>query len=561
MAAIWVWRATADGGTMRWCVPSLVVASVLAIGAARVAAQSIPASPSPTAAAPAEPAPAADPLGRQTPRGSVRGFLGAARNGDTKVARQYLDTRLDETAAQQLAHQLYVVLDAMLPARLTQISDEPLGSRANPLAPNLETIGVIASPTGEVEVIVDRIERKGQEPIWLFSSATLRAIPALYQEVGRREAARRLPDFVDRTGLGGLKRFEWLVLIGGIPLFFVAAAWANRALVVIIRPFWHRFAADDARPLTSVLPLPARLLIFALAVQWLLPALPLSLRVRQFCSSAAGALAIAAVVSLLILLNAEIERAIQRRISRSDPTAIAALLRVLRRVVDVAYVVVGLGVLLRHFGVDSTPALAGVGVGGIAVALAAQKTLENVIAGASLIFDQAVKVGDFLKIGEVAGTVEHIGLRSTRIRTPDRTVVSIPNSQIAGATLETMSARDKFWFHPEVRLRYETTPAQLRSVLDGCRQLLASHPSVQREDQRVRFHRVAQYSFDVEIFAYVLVRNWDEFLKVQEQLLFGVTEAVERSGTAFAIPSQRTYVAGRSTRRDRESSRSPAPLR
>jgi MscS family membrane protein len=366
---------------------------------------------------------------------------------------------------------------------------------------------------------------------------------------------------VDRTGLGGLKRFEWLVLIGGIPLFFVAAAWVNRALVVIIRPFWRRFAADDAPPLTSVLPLPARLLIFALAIQWLLPALPLSLRVRQFCSSAAGALAIAAVVSLLILLNAEIERVIQRRISRTDPTAIAALLRVLRRVVDVAYVVFGLGVMLRHFGIDSTPALAGVGVGGIAVALAAQKTLENVIAGASLIFDQAVKVGDFLKIGEVAGTVEHIGLRSTRIRTPDRTVVSIPNSQIAGATLETMSARDKFWFHPEVRLRYETTPAQLRSVLDGCRQLLAAHPSVQREDQRVRFHRVAQYSFDVEIFAYVLVRNWDEFLKVQEQLLFGVTEAVERSGTALALPSQRTYVSGRSTRSDRESSRSPARLR
>jgi MscS family membrane protein len=546
---------------MRGGVPRLVVACVLAIGAAGLSAQSIPASPSPTAAAPAEPAPPADPLGRQTPRGTVRGFLGAARNGDTKVARQYLDTRLEEPAAQQLAHQLYVVLDAMLPARLTQISDEPLGSRANPLAPNLETIGVIASPTGEVEVVVDRIDRKGQEPVWLFSSATLRAIPALYQEVGRREAARRLPDFVDRTGLGGLKRFEWLVLIGGIPLFFVAAAWVNRALVVIIRPFWRRFAADDAPPLTSVLPLPARLLIFALAIQWLLPALPLSLRVRQFCSSAAGALAIAAVVSLLILLNAEIERVIQRRISRTDPTAIAALLRVLRRVVDVGYVVVGLGVMLRHFGIDSTPALAGVGVGGIAVALAAQKTLENVIAGASLIFDQAVKVGDFLKIGEVAGTVEHIGLRSTRIRTPDRTVVSIPNSQIAGATLETMSARDKFWFHPEVRLRYETTPAQLRSVLDGCRQLLAAHPSVQREDQRVRFHRVAQYSFDVEIFAYVLVRNWDEFLKVQEQLLFGVTEAVERSGTALALPSQRTYVSGRSTRSDRESSRSPARLR
>jgi MscS family membrane protein len=450
------------------------------------------------------------------------------------------------------------VLDAMLPARLTQISDEPLGSRADPLAPSLESIGVIASATGGVEVVVERVERNGQEPVWLFSSATLRAIPALYQEVSRREAARRLPDFVDRTGLGGLKRFEWLVLLGGIPLFFAAAALVNRVLVAIVRPLWRRFAADATRPITSVLPLPAQLLIFALASQWLLPAFPLSLRVRQFCSSAAGALAIVAVVSLLIILNAELERVLQRRISRSDPTAITALLRVLRRVIDVAYVVAGLGVMLRHFGVDATPALAGVGVGGIAVALAAQKTLENLIAGASLIFDQAVKVGDFLKFGEVAGTVEHIGLRSTRIRTPDRTVVSIPNGQIAGATLETVSARDKFWFHPEVRLRYETTPAQLRGVLDGCRQLLASHPSVQRHDQRVRFHRVAAYSFDVEIFAYVLARNWDEFLQVQEQLLFGVTEAVERSGTALALPSQRTYAAGMTTRSDRASSRAPA---
>lgn len=540
---------------MRWCGWSVVGACVLAIGVSGVAAQSKPAAPGPSVAAPVETAEATDPLGRETPRGTVRGFLAAARKGETKVARQYLDTRLDDAAAQQLAHQLYVVLDAMLPARLTQISDEPLGSRANPLAPNVEVVGVIASATGNLDVAVERVEPTGQEPVWLFSSATLRSVPPLYQEVTRREADRRLPEFVDRRGLGGLKRFEWLVLLGGVPLFFLAAAVLNRVLVAIVGPLWRRFVDDPVHPITNVLPLPARLLIFALASQWLLPALPLSLRVRQFCSSAAGALAIVAVVSLLIVLNAELERALQRRISHSDPTAMVALLRVLRRVIDVGFVVAGLGVMLRHFGIDSTPALAGVGVGGIAVALAAQKTLENVIAGASLIFDQAVKVGDFLKVGEVAGTVEHIGLRSTRMRTPDRTVVSIPNGQIAGATLETMSARDKFWFHPEVRLRYDTTPAQLRGVIEGCRQLLASHPLVQREDQRVRFHRVAPYSFDIEIFAYVLARNWDEFLQVQEQLLFGLTEAVERSGTALALPSQTTYVAGGSVRTPHESIR------
>jgi MscS family membrane protein len=492
----------------------------------------------------AEAAPVADPLGRHTPRGTVLGFLSAERKGEREVARQYLDTRLDETDAQTLAHQLFVVLDAKLPARLPQISDEPLGSRANPLAPDLEIVGSIASAAGEVEVIVQRVERRGRDPVWLFSSATLQAVPALYTEVIRRDAERRLPDFVERPGVGGLRRFEWLVVLGGIPLFFVATALTNRLLAAIVRPVWRRFARDAARPVTNVLPLPARLLLLALVSQWLLPTFPLSLRVRQFCSSVAGALTIVAVVWLLVILNAELERLLRRRISGGDPTATAALLRVLRRVADVVWVFGGLAVMLRHFGVDPTPTLAGVGVGGIAVALAAQKTLENIIAGASLIFDQAVKVGDFLKIGEVVGTVEHIGLRSTRMRTPDRTVVSIPNGQIAGATLETMSARDKFWFHPDVRLRYETTPAQLRLVLDGCRQLLASHPSVRREDQRVRFHRVAPYSFDVEIFAYVAAQDWNEFLRVQEQLLFGVTEAVERSGTAFALPFQTTYLRG-----------------
>ncbi len=198
--------------------------------------------------------------------------------------------------------------------------------------------------------------------------------------------------------------------------------------------------------------------------------------------------------------------------------------------------------MLRHFGIDPTPTLAGLGVGGIAVALAAQKTLENIIAGASLILDQAVKVGDYLKIGDVTGTVEHIGLRSTRIRTLDRTVVSIPNGQIASATLETMSARDRFWFHPDMRLRYETTPAQLRTFLDGCRQLLASHPSVQAGEQRVCFRRVGPYSLDVEISAYVVARDWSEFLRIQEQLLFALTEMVTRSGTTLALPAQVTYV-------------------
>jgi MscS family membrane protein len=215
------------------------------------------------------------------------------------------------------------------------------------------------------------------------------------------------------------------------------------------------------------------------------------------------------------------------------------MLRLARRTVDVLVIAAGVVVTLHYFGVDPTAALAGLGIGGIAVALAAQKTLENVIAGASLIFDQAVRVGDFLRVGTLEGTVEEIGLRSTRIRTLDRSLVTVPNSQIASLTLETLSVRDKFWFHPVLSLTYDTTQSQLHTVLDGIRQLLSTHPVVDRGSVRVRFVRLGTFSLDVEVFAYVYARDWVHFLEIQEELLFKVSGIVERAGTQIAFPTQR----------------------
>ena len=228
-------------------------------------------------------------------------------------------------------------------------------------------------------------------------------------------------------------------MILGVPFFYLLTVLLNRILTPLIRLVWKKFATQSDLFDRNVLPRPVRLLILALAIRWTLSRLPLPLLVRQFWSNIASLLVIVGIVWLLVLLNGEAERFVRRRYPRSNLPAAATLLRVGRRMVDVLVVFGGLLALLRHYGIDATPALAGLGVGGIAVALAAQKTLENVIAGASLIFDQAVRVGDTLKIGEVVGTVDHIGLRSTRIRTPDRTIISIPNGQIANMSLETLS--------------------------------------------------------------------------------------------------------------------------
>jgi MscS family membrane protein len=220
------------------------------------------------------------------------------------------------------------------------------------------------------------------------------------------------------------------------------------------------------------------------------------------------------------------------------------MLRLGRRVADVIAIVAGGLVMLHYVGIDPTAALAGLGIGGIAVALAAQKTLENVIGGISIIFDKAVRVGDFLKLGETVGLVDDIGLRSTRIRTLDRTILSVPNGQIANANIETLSARDKFWFHHFVGLRYATTAAQMRSVVGDTQVYLAAHPMIDRSEPiRVRFLRLGQFSLDVEVFAYIGARDWEAFLETQQEMLLEVMSIVERCGTEITLPSQTLHVA------------------
>jgi MscS family membrane protein len=471
------------------------------------------------------------------------GFLSAARKDDFQLARQYLNTRLGDKAAEDLARQLFVVLDARLPARLAHLSDDPAGSRANPLAPDRDVIGTIAGDAGDVEIVVERVERARWGSVWLFSARTLEAVPGLYQQTAERRANWILPGFLLEKRVGGLPVFEWLAVLLGIPALYLAIALLNRLLTPLMRVVWRRVFKESSLVWRDALPAPARLLLLALLSRWLLSSLPLSLLARQFWTSLTTLIAIVAVTWLLMRLNKEVEEYACGRLHPSN-TAAVSLLRVGRRAVDVLVLFIALLTLLRRFGVDPTPALAGLGVGGIAVALAAQKTLENVIAGASLIFDQAVRVGDFLKMGDIQGTVDHIGLRSTRIRTLDRTVVSVPNSQIANASLETLSARDKYWFHPMVGLRYETTPEQLHAVVDGIRQLLERHPLIDAASVRVRLLRLGAFSLDVEIFSYLYARDWNHFLEIQEQLLFGVTEIVNLAGTRIAFPSQTMYVAG-----------------
>jgi small-conductance mechanosensitive channel len=174
----------------------------------------------------------------------------------------------------------------------------------------------------------------------------------------------------------------------------------------------------------------------------------------------------------------------------------------------------------------------------LAVALAAQKTIENLFGGISVIGDRPVLVGDVCRFGDRVGEVTHIGLRSTLIRTPDRTIISVPNAQFSSIQLENISRRDKIWFHPTLSLRRDTTSDQLLQVLSSFCEILAGQSKVETGKMPVRFIGVGSYSLDVEAEAYVTTADYDEFMAIRQELLIQMLKAVERAGTALAVPIQ-----------------------
>jgi MscS family membrane protein len=214
------------------------------------------------------------------------------------------------------------------------------------------------------------------------------------------------------------------------------------------------------------------------------------------------------------------------------------LARPAANVLRVLIVVIAVMIWLENLGFRATTLIAGLGIGGLAVALAAQKPIENLIGAITLFASAPVRVGDFCRYGDKIGTVEEIGLRATKIRTLGRTAVYVPNTAFADMQLENFAERDRVWYHPTIRLRYDTTPNQVRFVLVEIRRMLYSHPKVDPEPARVRFIGYGDGSLDLEIFAYVLAPDWNQYLEVAEDLNLRTMDIIEQAGTALAHPAQ-----------------------
>ena len=436
-------------------------------------------------------------------------------------------------------------------------------------------------PYTEIEIVeVSEGERQGE---FLFSAATVDRVGEFYDAV-KQENYRPDVDDLDWVSPGKSEGFfEYYIstlgslvqqssylgrLVADLPAWMNTMRggqtlwqWIATALFVLVLALAailiHRITKRAAKKMSS--PVNA----------WLITLTPMAIAMladriagfidreinatgdlAKFILTGGSAIVIGMMAWAAFLLSNAIAETLIARPSVKEKSSEAALLRIGARIFGsliAAWVVID---GLRALGADLIPVLAGLGVGGLALALAAQTTVANFIGGLILYINKPVRVGEYCRYGEDpnpgwqrTGTVEEIGLLSTRLRGLDRTVTTIPNAEFSKMHIVNLTKRDERLLRTTLQLRYETTPDQLRDILIRLRELLLGHPMVTPDPARVRFVGYAAYSLDVEIFAYLRCVNQDTFLAVQEDLLLRIADIVSEAGSGFAFPSQTAYIA------------------
>ncbi|HTW64968.1 MAG TPA: mechanosensitive ion channel family protein [Bryobacteraceae bacterium] len=504
----------------------------------------------PASATKSSPPQATDPLNRETPQSSVEAFLEAAHAKNYGRAWRYMDLRslpeserLDEGT--ELAKQLQSILDHDVQFDVANLSRNPEGDLSDNLPPNFDRVDTFHVDGRTLELELERITLRSGIKVWVFSADSVKQIPVIAQLTDSSAIERHLPlplvniKFID-TAL-----WRW---IGLALLAFVLAAiskWLSRFVLWLTRQAVKRLSPGANLTTFETFIGPLRLLLavsfFRAGMIWLGP----SALLRLYLGRLLAFLFFCGLFWLCSVIIDAVVRHLRLRLESRHRAFSYSVLPLSGRIAKIVVFVFIIAAVLTAWGYNTTTLLAGLGIGGVAIALASQKTIENLFGSVSVISDRPVSVGDFCKFGSSMGTVEDIGLRSTRIRTLDRTLVTVPNGSFSTMTLENFNRKDKNLFHVTLNLKRDTTPSQMRTVLDSITSLVKDQPKFEAGDVPVRFIGIGAYSLDVEIFLYMLTLDGDEFLRLQQDLLLRIMEAIHAAGTALALPTQAnvTYAA------------------
>jgi MscS family membrane protein len=508
--------------------------SLLVVLAGTAHAQTKPTPPAPAVAA------AEEEEAQDSPRVSMRTFFDLAERRRFQEASIYLDLpKGSERRGAELASKLHAVLLQRLLVNPEQLSPLARGREADGRPTGFEDLGKIEDDKGHaipIRIVRHEPRAPDDEPRWVFAQSTVARVDAVYATLPDRWIRERLPASLLTHGPLSLYGWQWIAiaalgalsLLAGRFLSFLSGRVAARLLAQ--RPWSGPWLAGLAGPAT----LAWGLLLFTI----LTPNLALTIRGDELVTRGLRALAYLAFFwALLRTVTVVGDRLRSARWAEEHPGArsVSAVGVSLGKVVVAA---LAMAAFLSELGLPVTSIVAGLGLGGVILALAAQKTVENLLGSLSILVDRPFSIGDWVKVDTIEGRVETIGLRSTRIRTFDRTLVIFPNGKLADMRIESLEAREWIRFTTTLQVARSASPEQIAKIVAGIKDELLLQREVKREDMSVRLAKIGDCSFDIDVVAHVDTTRWAEFTRVREELLHRVLGVVTEAGAKLALPTQ-----------------------
>ncbi|MBE9567936.1 MAG: mechanosensitive ion channel [Proteobacteria bacterium] len=477
-----------------------------------------------------------DEFNRSTPRSSLIALALAYKDEDYERATNYLDLRnLPFSIDQQLsgvvlARKLLIVAKRALVIDFEDMSDDPLGHKDDGLPSYRDRVTTVKTSVGPVDILMQRVPRGDGVFVWKISNATVAKIPDLDAEFGYGLIGDRLSMIFPSRIVFGFEVWQ-LVMMLALVLIGYVIAWLVTGIIVKIL---HRSNRFNKQRLQKFVVGPMRFLIVVLIFRATFDLIAPSIATRALFE-AKTMLIIALYWVMLGVIDVIVYR-IADRMSRNGQQDAVMLLKPASTGIKLLIAVLAILSWMGNLGYEVTTILAGLGVGGVAVALAAQKSLENLIGSITIYASQPVHVGDFCKFGDTLGTVEEIGLRATQLRTLARTVVHIPNALFASGAIENMTQRDKVLYRTRLRLSYESTPAQIKQVLKKIRALIDDDEFIDEESSRVRFLEFGEYAQELELYIYIKTTDFVVYLEHREDINLRLHDIIESAGVHLTVP-------------------------
>lgn len=392
----------------------------------------------------------------------------AIKRGEHDELMDFMDMRqVPKNIADQgpeLMRKLKIVADRIFWMGPENLSIEPQGHLDDGLPSYRDRVATISTPDGPVDILLQRVpgDKKGVY-IWKISNRTVMEIPRLYELYGYGELGDKLSKVLPE--FKGLVMQPWqLVILVGILLIAYIIAWVLTKVIVLFLQYGKSPLLEQIQALFEG---PIRFMIMVIIFRNYFYLIAPSLKVNALFE--ARTLYIAAFSWLLTGIVTLFISRLTERMTQSGNSNGSLMLQPVARAIKVIVILGAVMAWLDNMGFSISTMLAGLGVGSIAIALAAQKSIENLIGAITLYSAQPIRVGEFCRIGDFVGTVEEIGLRATKIRTLSHTLIDIPNASLSNMEIENISQRQKILYRHKVRLRADSAPGQVRDVLESIR--------------------------------------------------------------------------------------------